>query len=175
MVQQVELWTGRCNMTLQRLYNIAQTGQTAEPTAVDNIMAQYQPKQEGGFWNGFKNFAGSNLGRMALGGLTGAAIGGLTGRNVNEALLGGIAGATGAAKGITSRNQYLNNLAEKRQERADRMSEAEKTRQHQMNIANMQIEANKAAADLAFERKLQEIAANRDFQRELAKENRQYA
>lgn len=160
---------------MDRLYSIAQTGQTAEPTAVDNIMAQYQPKQEGGFWNGLKNFAGSNLGRMTLGGLTGAAIGGLTGRNVNEALLGGIAGATGAAKGITSRNQYFNNLAEKRQERADRMAEAEKTRQLQIDLANKRIEANKAAADLAFERKLQEIAANRDFQRELAKENRQYA
>ena len=162
-------------MTIDRVYKIAQTGQIEEPNAGDNIMAQYQPKQEGGFWNGLKNFAGSNLGRMTLGGLTGAAIGGLTGRNVNEALLGGIAGATGAAKGITSRNQYFNNLAEKRQERADRMAEAEKTRQLQIDLANKRIEANKAAADLAFERKLQEIAANRDFQRELAKENRQYA
>ena len=162
-------------MTLQRLYNIAQTGQTAEPTAVDNIMAQYQPKQEGGFWNGLKNFAGSNFGRMTLGGLTGAAIGGLTGRNVNEALLGGIAGATGAAKGITSRNQYFSNLAEKRQERADRMAEAEKTRQLQIDLANKRIEANKAAADLAFERRLQELAIGNDLKRELAKENRQYA
>ena len=119
---------------LDRVYKIAQTGQIEEPNAVDNIMAQYQPKQEGGFWNGLKNFAGSNLGRMTLGGLTGAAIGGLTGRNVNEALLGGIAGATGAAKGITSRNQYFNNLAEKRQERADRMAEAEKLRQHQLTM-----------------------------------------
>lgn len=162
-------------MTIDRVYKIAQTGQIEEPNAVDNIMAQYQPKQEGGFWNGLKNFAGSNLGRMTLGGLTGAAIGGLTGRNVNEALLGGIAGATGAAKGITSRNQYFNNLAEKRQERADRMAEAEKTRQLQIDLANKRIEANKAAADLAFERRLQELAIGNDLRRELAKENRQYA
>ena len=160
-------------MTLQRLYNIAQTGQTAEPTAVDNIMAQYQPKQEGGFWNGLKNFAGSNLGRMTLGGLTGAAIGGLTGRNVNEALLGGIAGATGAAKGITSRNQYFNNLAEKRQERADRMAEAEKLRQHQLTVQANTIQANKDAAELEFERRMEAIREGRDYAEQQKTKNRQ--
>lgn len=162
---------------LDRVFNIAQTGRIDDPTPVDNIMAQYKPREQaqGGLWNGVKNFAGSNGGRMLLGGLAGAALGGLTGRNINEALTGGIMGATGAANGITRRNQYNDMIAEKRQERADRMAEAEKTRQLQIDLANKRIEANKAAADLAFERKLQEIAANRDFQRELAKENRQYA
>lgn len=148
---------------LNRVYKIAQTGQIEEPNAVDNIMAQYQPKQEGGFWNGLKNFAGSNLGRMTLGGLTGAAIGGLTGRNVNEALLGGIAGATGAAKGITSRNQYFNNLAEKRQERADRMAEAEKSRQHALTMQANTIQANKDAAELEFEREMEKINEGRFY------------
>lgn len=162
---------------LDRVFNIAQTGRIDEPTPVDNIMAQYKPREQaqGGLWNGVKNFVGSNGGRMLLGGLAGAALGGLTGRNINEALTGGIMGATGAANGITRRNQYNDMIAEKRQERADRMAEAEKTRQLQIDLANKRIEANKAAADLEFERKLQEIAANRDFQRELAKENRQYA
>ena len=162
---------------LDRVFNIAQTGRIDDPTPVDNIMAQYKPREQaqGGLWNGVKNFVGSNGGRMLLGGLAGAALGGLTGRNINEALTGGIMGATGAANGITRRNQYNDMIAEKRQERADRMEEAEKTRQLQIDLANKRIEANKAAADLAFERKLQEIAANRDFQRELAKENRQYA
>lgn len=162
---------------LDRVFNIAQTGRIDDPTPVDNIMAQYKPREQaqGGLWNGVKNFVGSNGGRMLLGGLAGAALGGLTGRNINEALTGGIMGATGAANGITRRNQYNDMIAEKRQERADRMAEAEKTRQLQIDLANKRIEANKAADDLAFERKLQEIAANRDFQRELAKENRQYA
>lgn len=162
---------------LDRVFNIAQTGRIDDPTPVDNIMAQYKPKEQaqGGLWNGVKNFVGSNGGRMLLGGLAGAALGGLTGRNINEALTGGIMGATGAANGITRRNQYNDMIAEKRQERADKMVEAKKTRQLQIDLANKRIEANKAAADLEFERKLQEIAANRDFQRELAKENRQYA
>lgn len=158
---------------LNRVYKIAQTGQIEEPNAVDNIMAQYQPKQEGGFWNGLKNFAGSNLGRMTLGGLTGAAIGGLTGRNVNEALLGGIAGATGAAKGITSRNQYFNNLAEKRQERADRMAEAEKSRQHALTMQANTIQANKDAAELAFEREMEKINEGRFYNEQQKTKDRQ--
>lgn len=117
--------------TLDRLYNIAQTGQTAEPTAVDNIMAQYKPKNQGGFWNGVKNFAGSNGGRMLLGGLAGTALGALGGRNLNEALTGGIMGATGAAKGITMRGQYNDMIARQQQERADRLKELENGRNFQ--------------------------------------------
>lgn len=149
---------------MDRVYKIAQTGQTAEPSAVDNIMAQYQPKQEqGGFWNGLKDFAGSNTGRMVIGGLLGTAAGAIAGRSGKEALLGGLAGITGAANGITSRNQYLNNIAEKRQERADRMAEAEKLRQHQLTMQANNIQANKDAADLAFERKMDAIREGRDY------------
>ena len=168
---------------MDRLYSIAQTGQTAEPTAVDNIMAQYQmqqqakqeqPKQEqGGFWNGLKNFAGSNTGRMLLGGLAGAAVGGLTGRSGKEALLGGLAGITGAAEGITSRNKYLNNLAEKRQERADRMAEAEKLRQHQLTMQANTIQANKDAADLEFEREMEKINEGRFYNEQQKTKGRQ--
>lgn len=164
------------NMTIDRVYKIAQTGQTAEPSAVDNIMAQYQPKQEqGGFWNGLKNFAGSDVGRMLIGGLGTAAAVGLSGGNGRDALRYGLMGAGNTMNSIDARKRYRDKLMKEQQERADRMAEAEKTRQLQIDLANKRIEANKAAADLAFERKLQEIAANRDFQRELAKENRQYA
>lgn len=148
---------------LDRLYNIAQTGQTAEPTAVDNIMAQYKPKNQGGFWNGVKNFAGSNGGRMLLGGLAGTALGALGGRNLSEALTGGIMGATGAAKGITMRGQYNDMIARQQQERADRLKELENGRNFQREMQQNNLAAQKEAADLAFKRRLQEIDESRRY------------
>lgn len=150
---------------LDRVFNIAQTGRIDDPTPVDNIMAQYKPREQaqGGLWNGVKNFVGSNGGRMLLGGLAGAALGGLTGRNINEALTGGIMGATGAANGITRRNQYNDMIAEKRQERADRMAEAEKLRQHQLTMQANNIQANKDAAELEFEREMEKINEGRFY------------
>lgn len=160
---------------LDRLYNIAQTGQTDEPTAVDNIMAQYKPKNQGGFWNGVKTFAGSNSGRMLLGGLAGTALGALGGRNLNEALTGGIMGATGAAKGITMRGQYNDMIARQQQERADRLKQIEDGRNFQREMQQNNLAAQKEAADLAFERRLQELDADREFRRELAAEARRNA
>ena len=159
---------------LDRVFNIAQTGRIDEPTPVDNIMAQYKPREQaqGGLWNGVKNFAGSNGGRMLLGGLAGAALGGLTGRNINEALTGGIMGATGAANGITRRNQYNDMIAHQQQERADRLRELENGRNFQREMQQNNLAAQKEAADLAFERRLQELDADREFRRKLAAEDR---
>ena len=152
------------NMTLQRLYNIAQTGQTADPTAVDNIMAQYQPKkQEGGFWNGFKNFAGSDVGRMLIGGLGTAAAVGLSGGSGKDALRYGLMGAGSTMQSIDSRNRYRDKLMKEQQERADRIAEAEKTRQHQLTVQANTIQANKDAADLEFEREMEKINEGRFY------------
>lgn len=152
------------DMTLQRLYNIAQTGQTAEPTAVDNIMAQYQPKkQEGGFWNGLKNFAGSDVGRMLIGGLGTAAAVGLSGGNGKDALRYGLMGAGSTMQSIDSRNRYRDKLMKEQQDRADKLAEAEKLRQHQLTMQANTIKANEDAATTQFERRMQEIADLREY------------
>ena len=154
------------NMTLQRLYNIAQTGQTAEPTAVDNIMAQYQPKpkqEQGGFWNGFKNFAGSDVGRMLIGGLGTAAAVGLSGGSGKDALRYGLMGAGSTMQSIDSRNRYRDKLMKEQQDRADKLAEAEKLRQHQLTMQANNIQANKDAADLEFERRMEAIREGRDY------------
>ena len=151
------------NMTLQRLYNIAQTGQTAEPTAVDNIMAQYHPKQEGGFWNGLKNFAGSDVGRMLIGGLGTAAAVGLSGGSGKDALKYGLMGAGSTMNSIDARKRYRDKLMKEQQERADKLAEAEKLRQHQLTMQANTIQANKDAADLEFERRMEAIREGRDY------------
>nr|DAR69721.1 MAG TPA: hypothetical protein [Caudoviricetes sp.] len=150
---------------LDRVFNIAQTGRIDDPTPVDNIMAQYKPREQaqGGLWNGVKNFVGSNGGRMLLGGLAGAALGGLTGRNINEALTGGIMGATGAANGITRRNQYNDMIARQQQERADRLKELENGRNFQREMQQNNLAAQKEAANLDFKRRLWEIRDGRRY------------
>ncbi len=159
---------------LDRVFNIAQTGRIDEPTPVDNIMAQYKPREQaqGGLWNGVKNFAGSNGGRMLLGGLAGTALGGLMGRNINEALTGGIMGATGAANGITRRNQYNDMIARQQQERADKIKQLADEREFRRDMQDRSLAQQKELADLAFNRRMQELAADKDFRREMANEAR---
>lgn len=141
---------------MNRVFNIAQTGNIAEPTPVDNIMAQMP--QEQNFWQKAKNFAGSTLGRNLIGGLATAAAVGLSGGDTQDALRYGVIGAGNTMDTINRRKQYENQLLQQQQDRADKLAEAQAGRDFQMQMADKQIAANKEAADLAFERRLQELA-----------------
>lgn len=151
--------------TLDRIYNIARTGQTAEKAAADNIMAQYKPREQaqGGFWNGIKNFAGSNGGRLLLGSLVGTAAGALDGNGWQGALQGTIAGGTGAAGGITQREKYSDMIARRQQERADRLKQIEDGRKFQVQMLQDAAAVQRDAADLAFARKMKEISEIRTY------------
>lgn len=153
---------------IDRINRIAITGELAEPqplSPVDNIMQHYpsvenkqlQTPEEGGFWNGLKKFAGSKGGRMALGGLgTGLAVA-LTGGNVKDALGYGVIGAGKTAENLYNQEQKEKEWQEKEAERLFRQQESEANRQHDWDIANARIEADRQARKDEMDRVLKTL------------------
>jgi hypothetical protein len=145
---------------IDRIQRIAMTGDIAEPkplSPVENIMQHYPNVQtteenKGGFWNGLKNFANSNGGRMLLGGLGTAGLVGLTGGKLGDALSYGVVGAGNTADNIYQKQQDQKAWEEKEAERLFRQQESDLNRQHNWDIANARIEADAQARKDAFER-----------------------
>ena len=122
---------------VERVWRIGQTGETANPkplSPVDNLMQYYnkaqhleQPQEAAnenvGLWQGFKNFAGTNGGRMLLGGLGTAAGVALTGGNFKDALGYGIVGAGNTAQNLYKKEQNAKAWAEKESDRLARKEE----------------------------------------------------
>lgn len=136
---------------IDRIQRIAMTGDITEPkplSPVENIMQHY-PKQEtpeeGGFWNGVKNFASSKGGRMLLGGLGTAAAVGLTGGGLQNALGYGVIGAGKTAENIYNQEQDQKAWEEKEAERLFRQNESRDNRMFQAQMKMAEIEANKQA------------------------------
>jgi hypothetical protein len=141
---------------IDRIQRIAMTGDITEPkplSPVENIMQHY-PKQEtpeeGGFWNGVKNFASSKGGRMLLGGLGTAAAVGLTGGSLQNALGYGVIGAGKTAENIYNQEQDQKAWEEKEAERLFRQQESEANRKQQWDIAQANINAQKDARQDAY-------------------------
>ena len=150
---------------IDRIQRIAMTGDIAEPkplSPVENIMQHYpkvqaQEPEEGGFWNGLKNFAGSKGGRMLIGGLgTGLAVG-LTGGGLQNALGYGVIGAGKTAENLYNQEQKAKEWEEKEAERLFRQQEGELNRQHDWDIANARIEADRQARKDEMDRVLKTL------------------
>jgi hypothetical protein len=107
--------------------------------------AQEKPKEEGGFWNGLKKFAGSKGGRMLIGGLGSSLAVGLTGGNIGDALGYGVIGAGKTAENLYKQEQDQKTLEEKEAERLARQQESDADRKQQWEIAQANIEAQKDA------------------------------
>jgi len=166
---------------LTRFYRVAETGEYADPTPVDNVMTQIaaaqklkpqtvqtaQSEQQGGFWNGLKNFALSNAGRMTLGGLGTAAGVALTGGDFEDALGYGIVGAGNTASNLQSKYKYQDSLAKQAQDRQDKLNEAAAQRQFQLDMQSRQLANSKALADYNFQNKLRELTATNQLNSEL--------
>lgn len=165
-------------MVLERVRKIAETGEIPADNPVANIMAQVklsEEPQDKSLWGSLKNWADSKGGRMTLGGL-GTALGvGLTGGDLKDALGYGIIGAGNTAKGIYNREKDENKLAQEYVKQQMYWQNAEKNRQQQQELWDKRIEAARADAQLDYERRLAELQGARDFQREMAKLNRDYA
>ncbi len=166
-------------MVLERVKRIAETGEIPMDNPVANIMAQVnlteQEPQDSSLWGSFKNWAGTRGGRMTLGGL-GTALGvGMTGGGLKDALGYGIVGAGNTAKGIYNKEQDRNRLAQEYAKNVMYWQNAEKNRQQQAELWDKRLQAAREDAQLDYERRLAELNSNRDFQRELAHENREYA
>lgn len=148
---------------IDRINRIAMTGDIEDPkplSPVDNIMQHYpkqETPQEGGFWNGLKNFAGSKGGRMLIGGLgTGLAVG-LTGGGLQNALGYGVIGAGKTAENIYNQEQDQKAWEEKEAERLFRQQENEANRQHDWDIAKAKIEADRQARKDEMDRVLKTL------------------
>lgn len=152
---------------IDRIQRIAMTGDIAEPkplSPVENIMSHYpkvetqaQQPEEGGFWNGLKNFAGSKGGRMLIGGLgTGLAVG-LTGGGLQNALGYGVIGAGKTAENIYNQEQDQKAWEEKEAERLFRQQENLDNRKFQAQMKMAEIEANKQARADEFEKIKEEL------------------
>lgn len=169
-------------MDLSRMYRIAETGDVNDPTPVDNVLRmaeerqrQQQQARPQSAWGRFKNFAGSNAGRTLWGGL-GTALGvGLTGGNLQDALGYGVIGAGNTVGTLNQNRQYANRLALKQQERADALAKEQRDRDFKTDMLNRQIEAQKEAANAAFERTLQQLAINNQYANERANLAREWA
>ena len=157
-------------MDLSRMYRIAETGDVNDPTPVDNVLRMVEERQRQqqqarpqSAWGRFKNFAGSNAGRTLWGGL-GAGLGvALTGGNLQDALGYGVIGAGNTVGTLNQNRQYANRLALKQQERADALAKEQRDRDFKTDMLNRQIEAQKEAANAAFERTLQQLAINNQY------------
>ena len=161
-------------MDLSRMYRIAETGDVNDPTPVDNIMRMAEERQRQqqarpqSAWGRFKNFAGSNAGRTLWGGL-GAGLGvALTGGNLQDALGYGVIGAGNTVGVLNQNKRYANQLKLKQQERADALAKEQRDRDFRTDMFNRQIEAQKEAANAAFERTLQQLAINNRYANERA-------
>lgn len=143
---------------IDRINRIAMTGDIEDPkplSPVDNIMQHYPktqetPQEDGGFWNGLKNFAGSKGGRMLIGGLGTAAAVGLTGGGLQNALGYGVIGAGKTAENIYNQEQDQKAWEEKEAERLFRQQESEANRKQQWDIAQANINAQKDARQDAY-------------------------
>lgn len=143
---------------IDRINRIAMTGDIEDPkplSPVENIMQHYPktqetPQEEGGFWNGLKNFAGSKGGRMLIGGLGTAAAVGLTGGGLQNALGYGVIGAGKTAENIYNQEQDQKAWEEKEADRLFRQQESEANRQHDWDIAKANINAQKDARQDAY-------------------------
>lgn len=169
-------------MNLDRMYRIVETGEVNDPAPVDNVLRmaeerqrQQQQARPQSAWGRFKNFAGSNAGRTLWGGL-GTALGvGLTGGNLQDALGYGVIGAGNTVGTLNQNRQYANRLALKQQERADALAKEQRDRDFKTDMLNRQIEAQKEAANAAFERTLQQLAINNQYAKERANLAREWA
>ena len=169
-------------MDLSRMYRIAETGDVNDPTPVDNVLRmaeerqrQQQQARPQSAWGRFKNFAGSNAGRTLWGGL-GAGLGvALTGGNLQDALGYGVIGAGNTVGTLNQNRQYANRLALKQQERADALAKEQRDRDFRTDMFNRQIEAQKEAANAAFERTLQQLAIRNQYAKERANLAREWA
>ncbi len=112
---------------------------------------------------------------MTLGGLGTALSVGLTGGGLKDALGYGIVGAGNTARGIYNKEQDQNRLAQEYAKNVMYWQNAEKNRQQQAELWDKRLQVAREDAQLDYERRLAELRSNREFQRELAKEKRQYA
>lgn len=112
------------------------------------------------FWQKAKEFAGSDLGRNLIGGLGSGLAVALSGGDGRDALRYGLQGAAATTNAITKRNLYNDQMTKQALDRADKLAEAEKSRQFQMQMMNNQINANKELADINFRNALAEIDYN---------------
>ena len=168
---------------VERIERIALTGDISEPkalTPVENLMGYFpkipqasgsiavsQPQandnNEGGFWNGVKNFAGTNGGRMLLGGL-GTALGvGLTGGNFQDALGYGIIGAGNTASNIYKREQDAKAWAEKEADRQARKEENQANRDAQWQMLNARLDALKADRQAEYDNAVKKLGLEQDM------------
>ncbi len=167
---------------VNRIQRIAQTGDIAESkplTPVENLM-EYFPKipqananmaanvpnsansHEGGFWNSVKNFAGTNGGRMLLGGL-GSALGvGLTGGNFQDALGYGIIGAGNTADNIYKREQDAKAWQEKEAERLAISQENQANREAQWKMLNTRLDALRADRQAQYDNAVKKLGLEQD-------------
>lgn len=165
-------------MVLDRVKRIAQTGEIPADNPVENIMAQVnlseQQPQDSGLWGSLKNWAGTNAGRMALGGL-GTALGvGLTGGNFKDALGYGIIGAGNTAKGLYNHEQDRLKWQESEALRKQRQDLAEKGWQLQRDLQTDRIAAQRELAKLNYNKAIDLLVTGDELakQRELDAENR---
>lgn len=99
----------------------------------------------------------------------------LTGGNLQDALGYGVIGAGNTVDTLNQNRQYANRLALKQQERADARAKEQRDRDFRTDMFNRQIEAQKEAANAAFERTLQQLAINNRYANERANLAREWA
>ena len=123
-------------------------------SAVENVMSQVKLEENPGLWDKFKNFAGTNTGRMLLGGLGSAATIGLMGGGARNALYAGVLGAGKTAEKLYNQEQDRLAWDEKEADRVARIKEAEQNRIVQKQMNDDRIQAQKDIAQTNYNKAL---------------------
>lgn len=167
---------------VDRINRIAQTGDinvASTRPALENLLSFYpdvatsagklaahqvQPQENSGFWNGLKNFAQTNGGRMLLGGLGTAAAVGLTGGDFQDALGYGVIGAGETAGELYRRDQNAKLWQDRADERQARERENQLNRDQRWDMLNATLEAQKQARKENFENQKDILGLSNEFQ-----------
>jgi hypothetical protein len=142
---------------IDRINRIAMTGDIEDPkplSPVDNIMQHYpktNPQQEA------KKEQMSNIGRLLFSGLGGGLAAGIVGGNWSDALGYGLMSAGNTADNLYKQSQDQKAWEEKEADRLFRQQENEANRQHDWDIANAKIEADRQARKDEMDRVLKTL------------------
>lgn len=124
--------------------------------AVANVMSQInlQGQEPTSMWDKFKNFAGTNGGRMLLGGLGTAGVASLAGLGGERALVAGVGAAGETAKQLYKQEQDRLAWAEKEANRKALIDNQEANRELQKTLQNDRIQAQKDLAQTNYDKAL---------------------
>lgn len=144
--------------------------------AVANIMSQVnlQDKEPTSMWGKFKNFAGSDGGRMLLGGLGTALAVGLSGGDTKKALAYGLQGAGNVANNIYQREERAKKRYDDAMQTALQWQNQEANRELQKTLQADRIKAQQDLAQTNYDKAI-DLLIGKSIIEEQAKETQRIA